>query len=152
MRAWADYVAGEIENAAGQPEPAERHYRLAIDLARRSGATFLVGVATVGLLTVLTDAGRIADALRGYRDVVDYFARTGNWPHLWPALRNLADLLRRIGDPDVATVLDTAADRAPDAPAVTGRPSPSSVATAAAPSRTEVLAVARQAVERHLSR
>ena len=152
MRAWADYVAGEIENAAGQPEPAERHYRRAIDLARRSGATFLVGVATVGLLTVLTDAGRIADALRGYRDVVDYFARTGNWPHLWPALRNLADLLRRIGDPDVATVLDAAADHAPDAPAVTGRPARPAVVTTAAPSRAEVLAVARQAVERPLSR
>ena len=93
----------------------------------------------------------MADALHGYRDVVDYFARTGNWPHLWPALRNLADLLRRIGDPDVATVLDAAADRAPDAPAVNGRPG-AAVATTAALGRAEVLAVARHAVERHLSR
>ena len=151
MRAWADYVAGEIENAAGHPEPAERHYRRAVDLARRSGATFLVGVATVGLLTVLTDAGRIADALRGYRDVVDYFARTGNWPHLWPALRNLADLLRRIGDPDPAAVLDAAADHAPDAPAVDRGDRQLEPPTAAV-SRADVLRIARDAIERNLSR
>ena len=50
MRAWSDYVAGEIESLAGHAEAAERHYLRAIDLARGSGATFLVGVATVGLL------------------------------------------------------------------------------------------------------
>ena len=118
MRAWSAYVAGEIESVAGHAEAAERHYRRAVDLARGSGATFLVGVATVGLLALHGTAGRVGEALHGYRDVVDYFARTGNWPHLWPALRNLADLLRRIGDPDPAAVLDAAADHAPDAPAV----------------------------------
>jgi tetratricopeptide (TPR) repeat protein len=149
MRAWSEYVAGEIESIAGHAEAAERHYRLAIDLARQSGATFLVGVASVGLLTVLTDGGRIADALRGYRDVVDYFARTGNWPHLWPALRNLADLLRRIGDPDPAAVLDAAADHAPDAPAVDRGDRHTEPPTV---SRPEVLGIARDAIERHLSR
>ena len=98
MRSWGAYVAGEIESLDGNTGPAEQHYRSAIDEARRAGATFLVGVATVGLLTVLADAGRIQDALRGYRDVVGYFARTGNWTHLWATLRNLADLLRTLGD------------------------------------------------------
>jgi hypothetical protein len=50
----------------------------------------------VGLLTVLADAGRVHDALRGYREVVDYFARTGNWTGT--TLRKLADVLRRLGD------------------------------------------------------
>jgi hypothetical protein len=72
----------------------------------------------VGLLTVLADAGRVHDALRGYRDVIGYFPRTGNWTHLWTTLRNLADLLRTIGDHDPARILDAAADQAPDAPAV----------------------------------
>ncbi|MGH4008829.1 MAG: hypothetical protein ACRDTH_11855 [Pseudonocardiaceae bacterium] len=48
----------------------------------------------MGLLTARADAGRVHDALRGYRDVIDYFARTGNWTHQWVALRNLAGLLR----------------------------------------------------------
>ena len=52
MRSWGAYVAGEIENSAGHGDLAEPHYVRAIDLARTSGATFLVGVATVGLLTV----------------------------------------------------------------------------------------------------
>ena len=151
MRAWSEYVAGEIESIAGHAEAAERHYRRAVDLARGCGATFLVGVAAVGLVALHGTTGRVAEALHGYRDVVDYFARTGNWPHLWPALRNLADLLRRIGDPDPAAVLDAAADHAPDAPAVDRgdrQPEPPTAAV----SRAEVLRIARDAIERHLSR
>jgi hypothetical protein len=108
----------------------------------------------VGLLTVLADAGRIDDALREYRDVVDYFARTGNWPHLWTTLRNLADLLRRIGDSGPATVLDAGADRAPDAPTVprpadAPAPTPNDVPV---PGRTDLLEIARLAIARNLSR
>jgi predicted ATPase/DNA-binding SARP family transcriptional activator len=150
MRAWSDYVAGEIESLAGDADAAERHYLSAIDLARNTGATFLTGIASVGLVALRGNTERIADALRGYREVVDYFGRTGNWPHLWPALRNLAALLRRIGDPDPATVLDAAADHAPEAPPVNGRAVPPPATQTAG--RAEVLAVARQAVERNLSR
>ena len=118
MRAWSDYVAGEIESIAGHAEAAERHYRRAVDLARGSGATFLVGVAAVGLVALRGTTGRVAEALRGYRDVVDYFARTGNWPHLWPALRNLADLLRRHRRPRSRGGPRRGRGSAPDAPAV----------------------------------
>ena len=115
------------------------------------GATFLAGVAAVGLVALRGTTGRVADALRGYRDVVDYFARTGNWTHLWPALRNLADLLRRIGDPDPAAVLDAAADHAPDAPAVDRGARPTRPPTAAVEPRRGP-PVARDAIERNLSR
>jgi predicted ATPase/DNA-binding SARP family transcriptional activator len=150
MRAWSDYVAGEVENLAGNAEPAERHYLHAVDLARGAGATFIAGIASVGLVALHGRTGRVAEALRGYRDVVDYFARTGNWTHLWPALRNLADLLRRIGDPDPAAILDAAADQAPDAPAHNDARPP--VTTTAVPSRADVLTVARDAIERNLGR
>jgi hypothetical protein len=156
MRSWGAYVAGEIESSTGHAEPAEQHYRRSIDLARNSGATFLVGVATVGLLTVLADAGRVHDALRGYREVIDYFARTGNWTHQWTTLRNLADLLRRLGDNEPATVLDAAADQAPDAPAVDRSPGaePAHPLVPDTPllSRAAVLDVARRAMERNLKR
>ena len=95
--AWGAYVTGEIETAAGHRERAEPHYVRAVDLARGSGATFIVGVATVGLLAARAEAGQVDEALRGYREVVDYFARTGNWPHLWVTLHNLGDLLLRLG-------------------------------------------------------
>ncbi|MCO1660360.1 BTAD domain-containing putative transcriptional regulator [Pseudonocardia humida] len=145
---WTAYVAGEIDNLGGRHELAEAHYREALGLARRSGATFLVGVATVGLLSVLAAAGRTDDALRGYRDVVEYFARTGNWTHLWATLRDLAGLLDGLGD-DAAAVLLAAAAAAPDAPADDrgGGAGP----TAPAPGRAEALELARRAIGRNLS-
>ncbi|MFC5947760.1 BTAD domain-containing putative transcriptional regulator [Pseudonocardia lutea] len=147
MRSWAAYVAGEIEGLAGDLTAAEAHYRTALRLARGAGATFLVGVASVGLLAVLARAGRVHEALRGYTRVVDGFARTGNWTHLWTTLRNLADLLRTLGDDRTANLIDAAADRAPDAPAVAGvRPVPPP--DGPVPDRTEILRLAREAVGR----
>lgn len=161
MTAWGTYVAGEIESLAGDSEAAERHYVRAIELARTSGATFLVGVAGVGLQSVRASAGRDHEALVGYRDVIDYFVRNGNWTHLWTALRNLADLLRRLGDDEPAAQIDAAAYRAPDAPALNG-PDPAAPTFSAhlretAPAtrsmgRFAAVDVARQAIERHLAR
>ncbi|MEU7813408.1 hypothetical protein [Pseudonocardia sp. NPDC049154] len=147
MRSWAAYVAGEIEGLAGDLAAAEAHYRTALRLARGVGATFLAGVASVGLLAVLARAGRVHDALRGYTRVVDGFARTGNWTHLWATLRNLADLLRTLGDDRTATLIDAAADRAPDAPAVAGA-RPVRSPDGPVPDRTEILRLAREAVTR----
>jgi len=156
MLSWGAYVAGEIESRAGRGELAEQHYVRAVDLARTSGATFMVGVATVGLLAVRATAGRVHDSLHGYREVIDYFARTGNWTHLWTTLRNLADLLRRVGDNEPAALLDAAADRAPDAPAVDRatdvEPTPWVGSDMPVPGRAEVLEVARQAIERNRTR
>lgn len=153
MLAFGAYVAGEIESRAGHSEPAERQYVHAADLARASGATFLVCVATVGLLSVRAAAGRVHEALGGYRDVIDYFARNGNWTQLWVTLRNLADLLRRLGDDGPAALIEAAADQAPDAPAVDragGAEPPARTAPAAG--RGAVLGAARQAIERNLTR
>jgi hypothetical protein len=78
---------------------------------------------------------------------------TGNWIHLWVTLRNLADLLRRLGDDVPATLIDAAADRAPDAPATGPAPAGSPVPVTSTPAgRTAVLDAARQAIERNLSR
>jgi tetratricopeptide (TPR) repeat protein len=148
MRAWIDYVSGEIESRAGRSELAEQYYVSSVDLGRRSGATFLVGIATVGLLTVRGASGRIADALRGYRDVIDYFGRTGNWTHLWATLRDLAGLLHTLGDDEPAALLLAAAAGAPDAPAAV--PPPLVVPGTPTLGRAEVLEVARHAIERNL--
>lgn len=112
LLAWRDYILGEIADHTGDADAAEEHYLRAIAIAGGSGATFVVGVATVGLLTVRTDAGRLSDALTGYRDVIGYFSRTGNWTHQWVTLRNLADLLRTVGCHDDAALIESAADTA----------------------------------------
>ncbi|MCW6008362.1 winged helix-turn-helix domain-containing protein [Micromonospora sp. CPCC 205371] len=153
MLAWHAYVAGEIDSSTGHHADAERQYQRAVDLARDSGATFLVGVASVGLLAVRARTGRVDDALRGYRDVIEYFARTGNWTHQWTTLRNLADLLRRLGDEEPAQQLDAAADAAPDAPAVDGadRLGRPHIPSAPVPARATVLDIARGAIARNLT-
>jgi tetratricopeptide (TPR) repeat protein len=149
-RAFHAYVAGEIASRTGDTAVAEAHYLRTIDLAKAAGTTFYVGVATVGLLAVRADAGRVDEALGGYRDVIDYFVRNGNWTHLWATLRNLADLLRRLGDHEPAALIDAAADRAPDAPAIDRPPAPAPALPV--PGRAEVVALSRRAIERHLTR
>jgi hypothetical protein len=62
-------------------------------------------VASVGLVAARAAAGRAAEALVGYREVVDYFARTGNWTHQWTTLRNVVALLVRAGEAEAAAVL-----------------------------------------------
>ncbi len=143
------YAAGEIDNAAGRLQPAEEHYLRAISLARSSGATFVVGIATVGLLTLRADDGRVHDALLGYRDVIGYWARAGNWTHQWVSLRNLARLLRQIGDHEPAGLLDAAADQAPDAPAVGDPPPTAPQRPPPTVSRARALDVALEAIARH---
>jgi len=110
MLAWAAYVRGEILTAGGDRTAAGPHYTEAIELARRSGARFVEGVAAVGLQGSLAEAGQLDDALRGYREVVEYFARTGNWPHLGEALRNLARLLDSLDDPAGAELWEADGD------------------------------------------
>jgi tetratricopeptide (TPR) repeat protein len=150
-------VGGEIDGAAGRSQRAEEQYVRAIDLARTTGATFIVGVASVGLQTRRAASGRTDEALRGYRQLIDYWSRTGNWNHQWTTLRNLADLLRRLDAHESATLLDAAADQAPDAPALPGsRVAAQPGATASppprpVPDRRQVLEIARRAISRHLA-
>jgi predicted ATPase/DNA-binding SARP family transcriptional activator len=155
MRSWGAYVAGEIDTLHGRHAEAAQRYLEAIDYANTSGATFLHGVATVGLVAVRGRGPRPRDALAGYRETIDYFARTGNWTHLWATLRNLADLLHRLGDGGPAAALESAANRAPDAPAV-ARAVIRAAAVQADSSlpdltRTEVLDIARGAIKRQWS-
>jgi predicted ATPase/DNA-binding SARP family transcriptional activator len=157
LRAFGAYVNGEIDNAAGRPCPAEEHYSHAIELARASGATFVVGIASVGLLTLLTSAGRVENALRGYGELVDYWHRSGNWTQQWVTLRNLAALLGLLGAHDTAAVLNHAADQAPDAPSTdrtggaTTRMSTEDTSGAAATDRARVLDIAHQAIAEQLA-
>lgn len=148
LRGLVAYVTAEIDSVEGDTAAAERGYRAAITSARSVGSTFLEAIAAVGLASLLSRAGRIPAALAGYRDVIDHWDRGGNWGHQWVTLRNLADLLRELGDAATADLLDAAADRAPDAPDAPDRPR--RLPSAQAPDRHQALALARAAVSRHL--
>lgn len=113
-----EYTLAEIASIAGRHAEAEDRYHRAIELATSVGSSFVVGIASVGLLTVLRATGRRADALRGYRDVLTYWLSVGNWIQVWTTLRNLADLLVELDDLSTASTLIAAADHDPDAAAV----------------------------------
>ncbi|PVZ11151.1 AfsR/SARP family transcriptional regulator [Actinomycetospora cinnamomea] len=144
------YVEGEIESVAGDVDVAEERYTTAIACARSTGSTFLEAIAAVGLASLLSRAGRYDAALAGYRDVVDHWVEGGNWGHLWVTLRNLAELLRELGDGETADLVDAAADRAPDAPE--GGRGSGRVPPERAPDREQVIALSQAAIARHLAR
>ncbi|MDD7940717.1 BTAD domain-containing putative transcriptional regulator [Actinomycetospora lutea] len=143
----AAYVTAEIDSVEDRVDAAEDGYTTAIAHARAVGSTFLEAIAAVGLASLRSRVGHLGAALRGYREVIDHWAEGGNWGHQWVTLRNLAVLLRTLDDHATADLLDAAADRAPDAPdppGGRGAPDP------AAPDRDRALALARDAVARHL--
>jgi tetratricopeptide (TPR) repeat protein len=161
LKGFHSYVEGEIDALAGRTDRAEENFERAIALSRESGATFLEGIASVGLLSARASGGRMIEALDDYRALLEYWARTGGWVQQWTTLRNLAQLLRSVGDEETAVFLEAAADHAPDAPPVNernvDRPAPrlpedritTVVANAASASRDEVLDLARRALDRH---
>ncbi|MGH4006292.1 MAG: hypothetical protein ACRDSO_19565 [Pseudonocardiaceae bacterium] len=152
-------------SAAGRRDQAKEHYASAIELARAAGSTFTIGIASVGLLTVRADAGRVDDALCGYRDVIDYWERTGSWILQWTTLRNLARLLHTLGDQRAGAVPrggrrsrargvsdavwnQAAPTMMPDLDDETASRIRSDASGCA---RSRVLDVARQSIDRHLT-
>lgn len=148
FRGLAAYVTAEIDSVVGRVDEAEESYTTAIACAREVGSTFLEAIAAVGLAALRSRVGHLAAALAGYREVIDHWAEGGNWGHQWVTLRNLAALLRTLDDGATADLLEAAADRAPDAADPPGR---RGVPRASAPDREQALALARDAVTRHLA-
>jgi tetratricopeptide (TPR) repeat protein len=138
---WVHYVAGEMGG-----EGALAEYEQAVEMAHRAGATFVEGVATVGLAAFLTRAGEDLRALTTYEQLLRYWLGTGNWPQQWTTLRNLAVLLERRGDEDTAATIIASADAATDAAAVLDGSWPAPADTVLP--RGEVVVRALAAIER----
>ena len=117
-KGWYHYVAGEIDGLDGRWADAEMQYRAAHVESRIGGTTFLEGVALVGIVSAQVASGQYHRALLGYRELLDLWERTGAWTQQWTTLRNTADLLDRLGDPETGALLRQAAADAPEAAAV----------------------------------
>ena len=142
---------------AGRYDEAEGHYRRARELAHEVGSSFVAGLASVGLLTIFRSTGRHHEALRGYRDVLGYWQRAGNWIQVWITVRNVAELLIELDDTETANTLLMAAERAPGAPAVGDSAwdqtivEPGGAAAGPTRQRDDVVELALAAIERHIS-
>jgi predicted ATPase/DNA-binding SARP family transcriptional activator len=109
------FTAGEIDSSL-RPPVALAEYRQAVELAVQSGASFLEGVARVGLVSLQAASGDHRAALAGYAALIEHWRRTGMWTQQWTTLRNLAALLGALDDPATALLLIEAAAHSPDAP------------------------------------
>jgi predicted ATPase/DNA-binding SARP family transcriptional activator len=115
--AFAAYVEGEIR-ATVQVEESVPFYLDAIEGARRGGATFVEGVASVALASARTRIGDVAGAASGFGYLIDFWRRTGQSTQLWTTARNAAGLLSVVGRSRTAALLLLSADAEPGAAAV----------------------------------
>jgi hypothetical protein len=96
------YLAGEIE-IEHRPAVALVHLERCVALAELSGCTFLGGVARVSASSVRARHGDPAAAVAAFDEVVRWWLVRANRTHLVTTLRNLVDLLERVGaDADAA--------------------------------------------------
>ncbi len=117
--AWAAYLQGEAM-LHRDPGRAVEVLDSAIALATPVGNQFVRGVA---LVSACSARGRTADphaAIRPFRETVDHWSRAGDWTHQWTTLRNLVEVLTRVGADEAAAVVLAATATASSAPPVYG--------------------------------
>ncbi len=102
--AWSAYVRGETL-ADDDPDGAIAHLEDAIVRAEAVRNSFVAGVARVSLSALRSRHGSATTALRSFREVIEHWQQLGDWTHQWTTLRNLAELLARIGADEAAAVL-----------------------------------------------
>jgi len=103
-----------------EPEAARHRYERAIGLAQAAGSSFVEGIALVGLASLLGRSGRPSTALPQFLSISDRWQDMGIWHHQWTTLRNLVQLLLRIGCCEDAAVLIHAIEASKTAAAAFG--------------------------------
>ncbi|KRD45369.1 hypothetical protein ASE38_15545 [Cellulomonas sp. Root930] len=98
------YAAGEIE-IEHRPAVALAHLERAAALAEQSGCTFLGGIARVSASSVRARHQDPAAAMAAFDEVVRWWLVRANRTHLVTTLRNLVDLLERVGADTAAAEL-----------------------------------------------
>lgn len=93
---WLAYTAGEIAIDA-DPPGALRSFDRAITLADLAGNRYLGGVARVSATSLRARHGEAAEALGAFGEVIRWWLDHGDRTHLVTTLRNVFELLVRIG-------------------------------------------------------
>jgi tetratricopeptide (TPR) repeat protein len=101
--AW--YAAGETDLGIDDRRASMRLGR-AIELAERTGAGLVAGLAGASRASIEARIGDPTQAARRFRDLIDHWRRAGMWSTQWTMLRSIAGLLPRLGkDRDAAVLL-----------------------------------------------
>lgn len=103
--AWSAYALGEVLSAT-EPDDALNHLDRAVELADTVAAHFIHGVALLSATSLRARHSDPATAASALSDVIDHWARAGNWRQQWTTLRHAVELFARLGnDQAAATVL-----------------------------------------------
>lgn len=105
--AYVWYCAGEADLAV-DPERARQRFAMALDVAERTAATFVVGTAGASKASLDARTGDPVDAAAAYRRLIVHWRRAGMWSTQWTMLRSIAGLLARLGRHRDAAVLEGA--------------------------------------------
>jgi predicted ATPase/DNA-binding winged helix-turn-helix (wHTH) protein len=102
--AWLAYCRGEALSAE-DPAAAVAAFERAMELADSVGNRFAGGVVRVSLASVHARAGDPDDAVDAFADILDHWRRHGSVTHAVTTLRNLVELLVRMGEDQLAMTL-----------------------------------------------
>jgi predicted ATPase/DNA-binding SARP family transcriptional activator len=119
-RAFGEYIGAELHLRAGEVDEAASALTTSAERAWGCGATFVWGLASTVLASVLVRHRPVDDARRHLPLLIERWRTTATWPQLWTTLRLVAELLARTGEPGLALLVLLAADRDPSAPAAVG--------------------------------
>lgn len=108
LLAWARYLQGEL-NADTDPAAVEM-LEEAIEYAVTVDNEFVAGISLIALAAAAGRQGDTAVALEAMERCIRLFSGAGNRPQLWTAVRNLVEILHRVGADTDALVLHAAAE------------------------------------------
>lgn len=111
--AYALYSQGEALLET-DPDAARSHLEGAIEAARRVEGRAAAGIAMVSLASLHGRTGEEERAIDLFAEVISHWRRLGDWTHQLTTLRNLVELLVRVGADESAALLHGAVrDAAP---------------------------------------
>ena len=102
--AYAWYCAGEAD-LNGDLDRARERLARAVDLAERTNASIVSGIAGTSSASIELRAGNLSAATEEYRRLLAHWRRAGMWATQWTTLRAVARLLEAAGRPQEAAVL-----------------------------------------------
>ena len=96
VAAWCDFTEGELL-AESQPQRALELVDRMVEVADRAGWRMGAGVARLTASSLRARVADPADAVPGFERLIRHWDRVGDETHQWTTLRNLIELLTRLG-------------------------------------------------------
>ena len=109
LLAWAAYLQGELD-ADTKPAEAIETLEEAVEYAITIGNEFVAGISLIALAATASRHGDSAIALEALERCIHLFSGAGNRPQFWTAVRNLVEVLHRVGADRDALVMHAAAE------------------------------------------